>query len=356
MRMGRKGEPGIMRLPIAYGIPAVSALLLCGAACSKPAVKVDSAHLRVFGPLPVVMESASNPITDEKVALGRMLYYDTRLSKAQDVSCNTCHPLDRYGAEAAPVSTGHKGLKGNRNAPTVYNAAAHIAQFWDGRAPDVEAQAKGPVLNPVEMAMPNDKAVVAVIKSIPGYVQEFRRAFPGSKDPVTLDNMAAAIGAFERKLITPARWDKFLAGDEMALTNEEKAGLNTFLDSGCQTCHAGPYVGGQLYQKLGAAQPWPDPSDPGRYNVTKSESDRQVFKVPSLRNIAATAPYFHDGKVATLQEAVAKMSEYQLGRKLTDAQAQSIMTWLKTLTGEIPASYIKAPELPPSGPKTPKRA
>jgi cytochrome c peroxidase len=207
-------------------------LLLCSVACTtttKSSVDVDAAKLRAFGVLPVVMESTANPLTEEKISLGRMLYYDPRLSQAHDVSCNTCHLLNRYGVDQGPVSTGHSGLKGNRNAPTVYNAAGHVAQFWDGRAADVEAQAKGPVLNPVEMAMPSEKYVASVLKSMPEYVDAFKKAFPGEKDPVSFDNMATAIGAFERKLVTPGRWDKFLTGDQAALSEAEKAGLNKFL-------------------------------------------------------------------------------------------------------------------------------
>jgi cytochrome c peroxidase len=256
--------------------------------------------------------------------------------------------------DGQPVSDGHKGQKGTRNAPTVYNAAGHFVQFWDGRASDVEEQAKGPVMNPVEMAMSSDKAVVAVLKSMPEYVEAFKKAFPSEKDPVTFENTARAIGAFERRLMTPSRWDKFLNGDQAALSNAEKAGFNKFMEAGCQACHAGTYLGGEVYQKLGLVKPYPDTSDSGRQAVTKQESDRLVFKVPSLRNIDKTQPYFHTGKVATLEEAVKEMAEYQLGKQMKDDEIASIMTFLKTLTGEIPAEYIKPPQLPKSTVKTPK--
>jgi len=238
----------------------------------------------------------------------------------------------------------------------VYNAAGHFAQFWDGRAADVEEQAKGPVMNPVEMAMPSEKQVVAVLKSMPGYVEAFDKAFPRDKDPVSFNNMAVAIGAFERKLLTPGRWDKFLAGDQTALTAEEKAGFNTFATTGCPTCHIGAYLGGNLYQKLGLMKPYPDQSDLGRYQVTKAESDKMFFKVPSLRNIEKTGPYFHNGKVATLEQAVAEMGEDELGRELSQAEVRSIVTWLKSLTGEVPAEYVKPPALPKSSGRTPKPA
>ncbi len=324
-----------------------------GAAPAGP-VSIDAAKLSLFEPLPDVVDSTANPVTEEKVTLGRMLFYETRLSKSQEISCNSCHALSTYGVDGHPTSDGHKGQKGNRNSPSVYNAAGHFAQFWDGRAADIEEQAKGPVLNPVEMAMPSDKQVVVVLKSIPGYVEAFKRAFPQEKDPVTYDNMAKAIGAFERKLITPSRWDRFLRGDQTALTDAEKAGFNTYAETGCPTCHAGRYVGGNLYQKLGAAKPWPDTSDPGREKVTGSTADRMVFKVPSLRNIERTGPFYHDGKVVTLEGAVSAMAEFQLDKELSPEQITSITVWLKSLTGEIPSDYVKEPVLPKSSEKTPK--
>ena len=322
--------------------------------CGPRTVVVDTAQLQMFSALPDAVESLKNPTTEAKVNLGRMLYYEPRLSKNQDISCNTCHDLAKYGVDGQRVSDGHKGQKGTRNAPTVYNAAGHFVQFWDGRAPDVEEQAKGPMMNPVEMAMASDKAVVAVLKSMPEYVSAFKKAFPDDKEPVTLENTARAIGAFERRLLTPSRWDKFLKGDQASLTNAEKAGFNKFMEAGCQACHAGAYLGGEVYQKLGAVKPYPDTSDAGRAAVTKDESERMVFKVPSLRNIEKTAPYFHTGKVTTLEEAVKEMAEYQLGKNLNDDEIASIVTFLKTLTGDIPAEYIKPPELPKSTASTPK--
>jgi cytochrome c peroxidase len=335
---------------------SLCAFLMLGAACTsrKPGVEVDSARLVIFKALPPVMDSAANPITEEKVVLGRMLYYDPRLSKGQDVSCNSCHELSKYGVDNQPVSDGDKGQKGTRNSPTVYNAAGHFVQFWDGRAPTVEEQAKGPILNPVEMAMPDQKKVLAVLNSMPEYVAAFQKAFPGEKHPVTFDNLARAIGVFERKLVTVSRWDKFLGGDQAALSDEEKTGLNKFLDAGCQNCHNGIYVGGSMFQKLGLARPWDNANDPGRFAVTKQEADRMVFKVPTLRNVEKTAPYFHDGSIATLEDAVRKMADHQLARTLNKEEADSIVTFLKALTGELPTEYIKEPPLPKSTGKTPK--
>lgn len=303
-------------------------------------------HGRMMGALPDVMTSPGNPITEAKIELGRTLFYEPRLSKDGTVSCNSCHDLQRYGVDGKRVSTGFKSQTGSRNSPTVYNAAGHLAQFWDGRAPDVEEQAKGPILNPVEMAMPDASEVVARLKAISGYAPLFERSFPGTRDPITFDNMALAIGAFERKLVTPSRWDAFLKGDRSAITGDEMAGHHEFMHSGCATCHNGPYVGGGMFQKLGVRTAWPDDTDPGRYGVTRSETDRLVFKVPSLRNVAKTGPYFHDGSVGTLDEAVRLMGKHQLDSTLTERQVRQIIAWFQTLTGEIPAEYIKAPKLP----------
>jgi cytochrome c peroxidase len=321
--------------------PRAALFLLAPLFVAARNVEVNPGALKLFRPLPAAVSSDANPITEAKAGLGRKLYHETRLSRNRDISCNTCHPLDRYGVDGALVSTGDRGRKGTRNAPTVYNAAGHFAQFWDGRAPDVEEQAKGPVLNPVEMAMGSGAQVEAVLKSIPEYADLFKRAFPGEQDPVTFSNLARAIGAFERRLITPSRWDRFLKGDPGALTDAEKAGFNKFVESGCAACHNGAYMGGNAFQKIGMVRPWPNTADLGREQVTKKDSDRFLFKVPSLRNVARTAPYFHDGSVATLDEAIRKMGTYQLGKNLTDADIGSIAAWLETLTGAIPGTGSK---------------
>ena len=314
-----------------------------------PVFAADEPTLRdraagVFQPLPAVVESTSNPVTEAKVELGRALYFDARLSLADDVSCNSCHGLDTYGVDGTPVSTGHEGLKGGRNAPTVYNAALHLAQFWDGRAADVEEQAKGPILNPIEMAMPDADAVMTKLGGIDGYAPLFAAAFPGEAEPMTYDNLGRAIGAFERTLTTPGRFDAWLGGDDGALSAAEQAGLSAYLDAGCTMCHAGPAVGGQMYMKLGLVRPYED-DDRGRAEVTGQAADEQVFKVPSLRNIAETGPWFHDGSVATLDEAVRLMGAHQLGRDLSDEQVAEIVTFLGALTGPLPAG-TSAPELP----------
>jgi cytochrome c peroxidase len=324
----------------------------------EPMPEADRAALRdravaMFGTLPSEAASPANPITDAKIALGRTLYYDTRFSKNQDLSCNSCHMLDRYGVDGQPTSAGHNGQHGARNSPTVYNAALQFAQFWDGRAADVEEQAKGPVLNPVEMAMPSEASVLQVIESVPGYAPLFAAAFPDDPSPISNESFGKAIGAFERRLITPAPLDAFIAGDLAALDDGQARGLLHFLDTGCITCHRGVGVGGGMYQKLGLVRPYPT-QDEGRAAVTHSEADKQLFKVPSLRNVAQTAPYFHDGSIATLDDAIRAMGLFQLGRALSVDDVRSIRRFLESLTGTIDAAYIARPEIPASGPNTPK--
>jgi cytochrome c peroxidase len=352
-----------MRKPVAFFTPLVLILAALAGGCSKeplpppveqPKITIDPAELTAFAPLPEAVPAADGAATEDLVTLGRMLYFEPRLSKSQKISCNTCHDLAKFGVDGEPTSDGHKGQKGDRNSPTVFNAAAHFAQFWDGRAADVEAQAKGPVLNPVEMAMPAEPVVVKVLESMPEYVDLFTRAFPNDKRPVSYDNMAKAIGAFERKLMTPSRWDQFLKGDKTALTPEEQAGFKTFVAVGCKTCHAGALLGGSFYQKIGLAKPFPRSEDPGRAKLTKNDADRGVFKVPSLRNIEKTGPYFHDGKTPDLDQAVRDMGEYQLGRAPTAEETKQIIDFLKVLTGTIDPEYTRPPALPPSTAKTPK--
>jgi cytochrome c peroxidase len=306
-----------------------------------------------LGALPRKAASAANPPSPVKIELGRMLYHEERLSKNHDISCNTCHLLDRHGVDGQPTSAGHRGQRGDRNSPTVYNAALHIAQFWDGRAADVEEQAKGPILNPVEMAMPSEEAVLATLESIPGYAPLFAAAFPEDEQPITYDNLARAIGAFERELLTPSPFDAFLAGDDAAMTDAQVAGLDTFLSSGCVVCHGGPVMGGGMYRKLGLVKPYPT-EDPGRQAVTGDAADLHVFKVPSLRNVADTGPYLHDGSIESLDEVIRIMATHQLGSELSASQVASIRTFLEALTGEVDERLSARPELPPSGPSTPK--
>ena len=261
--------------------------LLILAACAKstptptpePEVKYDPTTLQLFAALPAEAVPTGYTITDEIVDLGRMLYYEPRLSVNNQMSCNTCHPLNTYGMDGLRFSFGHAGDPVGRNSPTAYNAALHVAQFWDGRAADVEAQAKGPILAGGEMGMPDADTVVGAIKDIPGYLPYFEAAFPGEDDPINYDNVGKAIGAFERRLITPGRFDKLLQGDETAFNEQEKHGLALFVNTGCATCHNGAALGGSMYAKLGAAESYAG-SDLGRFNVTGNEADKFVFKVP----------------------------------------------------------------------------
>lgn len=325
----------------------VPLILLCLAAGTLPcacgdrqAATVDPAQLTAFAPLPVVMVTDANLMSPARIDLGRRLFYETLLSEDRQTSCNSCHDLQAYGVDGRQFSTGVKGQLGGRNAPSVYNAAAHVAQFWDGRALTIEEQAKGPILNPVEMGMPNSREVVKRLRTDPAYVKMFKDAFPGEPQPVTYDNVGRALGAFERMLVTPSRWDAYLKGNDEAITKEEKIGLNVFLKSGCVGCHHGPFLGGTAFQKAGVVAPWPDQDDQGRSQVTKRPEDAMVFKVASLRNVEKTAPYFHDGAVADLAEAVTWMGRHQFGRELTPKEVQSIVAYLKSLTGTIPEEYI----------------
>lgn len=312
-----------------------------------------------FGQLPEQVDNPNNPITDKKVALGKMLYFDARLSKSGNISCNSCHNIAQYGVDNLPVSLGHGWQPGDRNSPSVLNAALHTTQFWDGRAADVEEQAKGPVLNPVEMAIPHEGYAEDRIASIPQYQKYFAQAFPDEQDAITYDNIARAIGAFERTLMTPSRFDAYLQGDADALTALEKKGMETFINSGCTSCHSGKALGGESFRKFGMIDDYwkhthSEEVDPGRYKVTKDSSDLYFFKVPSLRNVAQTYPYFHDGSVWDLDEAVRIMAKIQLGQDLTDQQTKEITAFLGALTGEVPQDARQLPMLPPSGSETSK--
>ena len=340
-----------------FSIPIAAAVLVLSS--WAPVAHAESREVlqqranAIFGVLPSEAPSEANPITDAKIELGRQLYFDKRISINEKLSCNTCHQLDAFGVDNEATSPGHEGKRGARNSPTVYNAAFHFAQFWDGRAADVEEQAKGPVLNPVEMGMPDAEYVLKVLNSIPGYQTLFAKAFPGEKDPISYDNFGRAIGAFERRLTTPSPFDAFLGGQLDALSAEQVAGLAMFMDVGCPTCHMGPTVGGLMFQKLGAVNPY-ETADTGRQEVTKKESDKHFFKVPSLRNSAETGPWFHDGSVTSLDEAIRLMAWHQLGKKLEPADVASIAAFLKSLTGKPDATYIAEPTPLPSGPTTPK--
>jgi cytochrome c peroxidase len=286
----------------------------------------------IFEPLPEKMPGSEND-TENRIALGKKLYFETAISVNRTQSCNSCHRLDekRGGVDNLPTSEGAEGEFGDRNSPTTLNAGLHIAQFWDGRAADLKEQAKGPVLNPIEMGMANEAAVLARLEEA-GYGESFKTAFPGAEPALTYDNYAEAVAAFERTLITRDRFDDYLGGELQALTAAETGGLKEFVEVGCIDCHSGALLGGDSYEKMGQVHEYANKKDLGRFGVTKDEEDKFVFKVPSLRNIALTAPYFHDGQVKTLAEAVKQMAWLQLGEELDESQVASIAAFLGSLT------------------------
>ncbi len=310
----------------------------------------------LFSPLPSAPPLLpENPITAEKVVLGKMLFFEPRLSRSWLISCNTCHNLSLAGVDLLPTSIGHGWQKGPRNAPTVFNAVFNIAQFWDGRARDLMEQAMGPVQAAVEMNNTPER-VVATLKSIPEYVDRFRVVFPNEEDPVTFENMARAIEAFEASLLTPdSPFDRYLQGDHTALTALEQQGLELFTNKGCAGCHGGVNVGGTGYFRFGLVRaPGADvlpPGDKGRFAVTQSASDEYLFRSPSLRNVALTPPYFHSGAIWDLKEAVLLMGSAQLGAQLMDEEAEAIVRFLRSLTGKQP--QVEYPTLPPHTDGTP---
>lgn len=311
----------------------------------------------LFQPIPATApELKNNPADPARVELGKMLYFDPRLSGSHLISCNTCHNLGLAGVDLQETSVGHGWQRGPRNAPTVLNSVFNIAQFWDGRAEDLAEQAKGPVQASVEMNNTPERAV-ATLKSIPGYVALFRKAFPGQSEPLTFDNMAKAIEVFEATLLTPdGTFDRYLKGDGEALSAREKSGLQLFIAKGCAACHNGLNVGGTGYFPFGLVTA-PDATirpvdDPGRFTVTNTTADRYVFKSPSLRNVALTQPYFHSGRVWNLRDAVTIMGSAQLGIALTGDEADGITRFLHTLTGKQPR--VEYPILPPGSDTTPR--
>jgi cytochrome c peroxidase len=333
----------------AIAIPALTGLLILLSGCHPTPLdayqNTDITPSRLFMFSPLQAPPAAAGTVALKVDLGRRLYYDTHLSANNSTSCNSCHQLTKYGVDPGQaVSRGFNHQPGGRNSPTVYNAGLQFAQFWDGRAATLAAQASGPMMNPVEMGMSGPDAVIAYIHANTDYVERFKQAFPDQKDPVTMEAVTAAIANFEEGLVTPARWDEYLKGNEQALSNDEKQGLRVFLQTGCASCHAGAGMGGNSFAKLGTFEDWPDQkSDSGRMGLTRQDRDLMYFKVPLLRNVVMTGPWFHDGKVKTIDESVRLMARYQLGRNLTASEVSSIVTFLNALTGPIPQEFIRPP-------------
>lgn len=307
-----------------------------------------------FQPLPKNMATADHPITPERVALGRNLFFDPRISVDGTVSCARCHQPALYGTDGLPKPRGAHDKVNPRNAPTVLNAALQFKAHWRGDRTDVEDQAKQALIGPPSFGNADYAAAMARLKAIPGYPEMFKKAFPGEPDAVTPDNWGQAIGAYERTLVTPSRFDEYLAGNAQALSPAERAGLRTFIDTGCVTCHNGPDVGGGMFQKFGVVEDyWKETGskqvDKGRFDVTHNPEDEDVFKVPSLRNVAMTPPYFHDGSVRSLPQAVRIMAKVQLGKDLNGRETDLIVAFLHSLTGKLPPSFAAAPVLPASG-------
>ena len=287
----------------------------------------------------------------KKVELGKMLFFDPRLSSSNYISCNSCHNLATGGVDNLVSSIGHKWVEGPINSPTVLNSELNFVQFWDGRAAALQEQAAGPIENPKEMAFTHNLAV-ETLGTIPQYRAMFKEAYD-NENP-TMQNVTHAIAEFEKTLRTPnSRFDKWLKGDDTALTNREQNGYVTFKRKGCTACHSGPLLGGNMYQKMGLVKKYiTDNPEVGRYAVTKNEADKFVFKVPTLRNIELTYPYFHDGAEWDLTQAIITMADIQLGQEITQSEAESITAFLNTLTGELPK--VTLPPLPPSTPDTPR--
>jgi cytochrome c peroxidase len=323
----------------------------CSGRASRPDADLVLKARDAFGALPAVMASADNPVTPAKVALGKMLFYESRISADGTASCVRCHPLSLYAVDGLSKSVGNRCRPSGRNAPSVLNAAAQISVHWVGNRTSVEDQARQALVGAASFGMASYEAAESRLREIPGYAPLFKQAFPGEPEPITAANFALAVGAFERTLVTPAPFDRFLSGDGKALTDRQKSGLSDFLETGCANCHGGPFFGGRSYEKFGVLEPYGTYTksaeiDEGRFGVTKSEADRYVFKVPVLRNAQMTGPYFHDGSVGSLSEAVRIMGKIQLGADLDGTRVEGIVLFLQALTGTIPTDTLEVPILP----------
>ncbi|HLS29217.1 MAG TPA: cytochrome c peroxidase [Flavobacteriaceae bacterium] len=285
----------------------------------------------------------------EKVELGKYLFFDTRLSGEGNISCNSCHDLNNYGVDNKQFSPGDApGTIGGRNSPTVFHAALHSMQFWDGRAEDVEEQAGGPILNPLEHNIKDEQQLVDRLKKVELYQELFAKAYTEDEDPISFENLTDAIGAFERTLMPESRFDEYLEGDVSALSEQEKKGLNTFIESGCITCHSGVALGGQMLQKFGLYHDYwkhteSEDVDLGLFEISEKESDKYLFKVPGLRNIVHTEPYFHDGSIDDLAESVRIMGKLQRDIDLSEEEVENITVFFESLSSDIPEDVKKSP-------------
>jgi len=352
MKPSRALFRGLLLLTLGAGM--LAAVLPLGAANGDQAL-LDKARA-LFKPLPVTSALENNALTPVRVALGKALFYETRVSNDGRLSCGTCHNPAFYGADALALSVGVNGKVLPRNASTVFNTSLLMAQHYGGNRASVEEQAVKALLSPLAYGNTSYEQVEKKLQQL-GYQAMFEQAYPGEAKSLSAENWGKAIGAFERTLLTPAPFDRFLQGDLQALPPQAKQGLNTFIETGCAGCHNGVSVGGQMYQKFGITQDYWlltgstekeafKGYDKGRFHDTKNEADAFMFKVPQLRNVAVTPPYFHDGSVATLPQAVKVMAQLQLGKQLKDEDVASIVSFLESLSGEVPADFAKAPVLP----------
>lgn len=327
-----------------------AAIALAGAAAATMAFAQTSAPMNPLEE-PITPILPPKQIDIGKAELGKKLYFDPRLSKSGFISCNSCHNLSMGGSDNLPTSIGDRWQRGPINSPTVLNSSLNVAQFWDGRAADLKEQAGGPIANPGEMAFSHTLAI-DMLASIPAYVREFRQVF-GVDTKIDLDQVTGAIAEFEKTLVTPnSRFDQWLLGRSDALTVQELEGYKLFKESGCVACHNGEAVGGNSFQRMGIIEPYKGTMSEGRAAVTGKDADRFSFKVPTLRNVELTYPYFHDGAANTLAEAVDVMGRIQLGRTYTKDENDRIVAFLKTLTGDQPTFLM--PILPPSADRTPR--
>jgi cytochrome c peroxidase len=314
--------------------------LLLQAGSEPPPLPVRARQF--FAPLPARMDAPGLSPQPAQIELGRKLFYETQLSFNNTQSCNTCHDLMAYGQDGRPTSPGAVRGRGKRNAPSVYTAALHKAQFWDGRSSSVEDQARFPILNEIEMGMPSETLVEQRLRAVPEYRRLFARAYPHDLEPVRWERVLQAIGAFERGLLAPAPFDRYLQGEVAALDASQARGLEHFLRVGCVQCHQGPALGGDRLQKIGQRRPFPC-DDRGRAEATGQAQDEGVFKVPSLRNVSETGPYYHHGQVRRLEEAVQLMGQHELDVELTPQEVMEICDFLLSLKGQIPTDYVKPP-------------
>ena len=333
----------------------MTASILAVVVMSNAEAADDAALLKraqeIFRPLPKDMSTSDFPVTTQRAHLGRLLFFDPRMSIDGNVSCITCHQPSMYGADSLPKSIGVRQRVQARNAPSVLNLALSFSNNWRGDRENVEDQAIKALTAPGSSGQPDEGAVIDRLEHIVGYSPLFAAAFPDDPHPMSLRNVGKAIGSYERTLVTPSPFDAYLAGNVNALSPTARTGLEKFVSAGCAACHNGAGVGGGMYQKFGVIEDYwvatgSQVIDEGRADVTKNPDDRYVFKVPILRNVAMTPPYFHDGSVATLPEAVKIMARVQLGVNLSDNDTHDIVAFLDSLTGELPAEFAAAPVLP----------